>query len=154
MLGHARFSVQTIATQRRGNAVTARILKATAGEYFTRSFNLGGGLANFIYRERPNEATTENSDIEFSLVCAHEFGHSVLAYFGGAGYSWSHKGSTHIIPQSVKSTTPGYPASGPIDLMKYYDVRKRIISLSDSANRSRATSGDLMKLIWLSTINF
>ena len=117
---------------------------------YKRSMNIAalGIDASFIYNEWPTPNSTF-SDNDFKLTCAHEFGHSVLMYFGGAGMSWSHKGSTHIIPQSVKSTTPGYPAAGQIDLMKYYDRNKRRASMSTRALRTKATEQDVMRLIWL-----
>jgi len=60
----------------------------------------------------------------FQLVSAHEFSHSVLMYAGGIPLSWGHKGSTGVLSQSAKSSTPGYPKSGAIDIMKYYDWKK------------------------------
>lgn len=75
--------------------------------------------ASFIYNE--GAFGDHRTDLDFQLVAAHEFGHSVLMYAGGLPLSWSHKGSTNPLTQTVKTSTPGYPKSGPIDLMKYYD---------------------------------
>jgi len=91
---------------------------------------------------------------DFMLVSAHEFGHSVLQYFDGVRLSWSHKGTTHVITQSVKSNTPGYPLKGSIDLMKYYDSNKRQALLPRRFKMTLADEQDVKRLIWLSQITF
>lgn len=122
---------------------------------YGRSFNPGvlGVDARFIYNKGffPDTAT---ADSDFKLVCAHEFGHSVLKVAGGLSLSWGHKGSTGVLTQAVKRSTPGYPVSGPIDLMKYYDDKKQKASFYQLINDSIVSEKDLMRLIWLSKIQW
>lgn len=124
-------------------------------EKYGRSFNPGvlGVDARFIYNSGyfPD---AKYSDEDFKLVCAHEFGHSVLKAAGGISLSWGHKGSTGVVSQAIKRSTPGYPASGPIDLMKYYDDKKQKASFSQLINDSLASERDVMRLIWLSRISW
>ena len=94
------------------------------------------------------------ADIDFKSTAAHEFGHSVLKYFGGIGLSWGHKGSTNVILQSVKGSTPGYPLKGEIDLMKYYDSSKNKTAVVGLYRRTYATEQDVKRLIWMSNITF
>ena len=77
-----------------------------------------------------------------------------LEYFGGANLSWTHKGSTNKYFQNIKSSTPGYPGKGSIDLMKYYDENKNAISRADRNMRTLADEQDVKRLIWLSNIAF
>lgn len=122
---------------------------------YGRSFNAGvlGVDARFIYN-KGFFPSTALSDDDFKLVSAHEFGHSVLKVAGGISLSWGHKGTTGVISQAVKKSTPGYPSSGPIDLMKYYDDRKQKASFSQLVNNSIVSEKDLMRLIWLSKIQW
>jgi hypothetical protein len=149
------FVVNTTAHQRKNDSIDADLYIETSGNY-ARSFNVGifGIDASFIYNQGFYSPNTLRSDQDFKLVVAHEFGHSVLQYFGGEGLSWSHKGSTHIIPQSVKSSTPGYPTTGNIDLMKYYDRKKARVPFPTLLNNSAASEQDVMRLIWSSVITF
>ena len=123
---------------------------------YSRSFNVGifGIDASFKYNQGFFSATPARADDDFKLVAAHEFGHSVLQNFGGEFFSWSHKGSTHVIPQSVKSITPGYPSSGSIDLMKYFDHKKGGVSFPRLIRDSKANEQDVLRLVWLSVIEF
>ncbi len=103
--------------------------------------------ASFIYNKGWH-IDTENADFDFQLVSAHEFGHSVLMYAGGLSLSWGHKGSTNPVTQSVKSSTPGYPKKGLIDLMKYYDYKKVRADLSRRVVDSVVMGIDVKRLIW------
>lgn len=159
-IGTDTFNVTVVANQRKNDAIQADLAlnKMKDRNDYDRSYNLAtlGIDASFIYNEQtynPN-ANSAFADYSYMLTCAHEFGHSVLMYFGGAGLSWSHKGSTHIIPQDVKSSTPGYPATGQIDLMKYYDASKNFVSVYGRAQRTKASEQDIKRLIWLSTVTF
>ena len=89
------------------------------------------------------------------LVSAHEFWHSVLKYFGGISLSWRHEGSTNILTQDVKSSTPGYPLAGEINLMKYYNDKKnkQFIPYSSIYKRTIAAEIDVKRLIWSSEIS-
>jgi hypothetical protein len=122
---------------------------------YGRSVNAGvlGVDARFIYNSGFFQ-NTNFADDDFKLVCAHEFGHSVLKAAGGISLSWGHKGTTGVISQAVKKSTPGYPNSGPIDLMKYYDDKKQKASFSQLVNDSIVSEKDLMRLIWLSKIQW
>ncbi len=108
--------------------------------------------ASFIYNKGAFVAT--QADMDFKLVAAHEFGHSVLMYAGGIFLSWGHKGSTNPILQSVKSTTPGYPEKGAIDLMKYYDWSKSRVDFMRRMKDSTAMEIDIKRLIWSSQIKW
>lgn len=133
--------------------VILRIEKSTKD--YGRSVNAGvlGVDARFIYNKGffPN---TTYSDDDFKLVCAHEFGHSVLKAAGGISLSWGHKGTTGVVSQAVKKSTPGYPTSGPIDLMKYYDDKKQQVTFSQLINDTIVSEKDVMRLIWLSKIQW
>jgi len=124
------------------------------GKKYSRSMNPAdfGIDASFIYNEGAfsNKRFSKTAaDDDFKQVCAHEFGHSVLMHAGGVSLSWGHKGSTNAITQSAKSTTPGYPAAGPVDLMKYYDYDKsRGMRFSSLAKRTKAAEIDVKRLIW------
>ena len=69
-------------------------------------------------------------------------------YSDGLSSSWGHNGSTKPIFQSVKSTTPGYPKNGVIDLMKYYDWKKGRAAFSRRIVDTIAMEVDLKRLIW------
>lgn len=125
------------------------------GKKYARSNNLAilGIDASFIYNAGAFKLAM-SADQDFMQTCAHEFGHSVLTEFDGIGRSWTHEGSTSIF-QSTKASTPGYPASGELDLMKYYDDEK---GGDGSFERimvdSRASQFDVECLLWMSTLNF
>jgi hypothetical protein len=153
-LGTEIFTVNTIANHRKNDSIDADLSIETSADY-GRSFNVGifGIDASFKYNQGAFRSKT-NADLNFKLVCAHEFGHSVLQYFGGESLSWSHKGSTKIIPQSAKSSTPGYPNSGEIDLMKYYDRNKASARFSRIISDTKASEQDVKRLIWSSVVTF
>jgi hypothetical protein len=71
---------------------------------YKRSHNTGIIDASFIYNKGFYRGWTNDANTDFMMVAAHEFGHSVLEYFGGTGVSWTHKGSTNMLLQNVKST--------------------------------------------------
>jgi len=109
--------------------------------------------ASFIYN-KGYYGTREEDDADFMLVAAHEFGHSVLMYAGGLSLSWGHKGSTNVVTQSIKSSTPGYPEKGSIDVMKYYDQDKVRANLFRRVRDSAAMSIDVKRLIWGASIKW
>lgn len=129
-------------------------LEIEESESYGRSMNpaILGIDASFIYQRGAPRATEKQVDDEFKLVSAHEFGHSVLMYTGGISMSWGHKGSTNVLLQNVKPSTPGYPSSGRIDLMKYYDTNKRSPSAFQRVKNSAAIEIDIQRLIWSSKI--
>lgn len=147
------FATIVAANHRASHSLGVDMYVETSNKY-ARSHNTGIIDASFIYNKGYFRGTNAGADQDFMLVSAHEFGHAVLNYFGGVGLSWSHKDSTSIITQSVKSTTPGYPASGDVDLMKYYDSNKYSITNADKYSRTRADEQDVKRLIWLSDITF
>jgi len=116
---------------------------------YARSMNpaILGVDASFIYN-KGHFGKRWRADADFMLVAAHEFGHSVLMYAGGLPLSWGHKGTTNIITQSVKASTPGYPEKGTIDLMKYYDSSKVRANLSRRVSDTIAMEVDIKRLIW------
>ena len=73
-------------------------------------------------------------------------------YVGGISLSWGHKSSTNVLLQNVKSSTPGYPAKGKIDLMKYYDTNKHQVKMRQRIKNSMAMEIDVKRLIWSSEI--
>jgi hypothetical protein len=87
------------------------------------------------------------------LTSAHEFGHSVLMEFGGLDRSWTHKGSTSLF-QATKGSTPGYPVSGEIDLMRYCDNKKGSVTFPQMIGDSRASEFDVKCRLWMSTLKF
>jgi len=125
---------------------------------YARSMNpsILGIDASFIYQKGLLKlgAPIKLIDDDFKLVSAHEFGHSVLMYVGGISLSWGHKGSTNALLQNVKSSTPGYPEKGKIDLMKYYNTNKREPDASQRVNDSIAMEIDIKRLIWSSEISW
>lgn len=157
-----RFRVVVNAFHREGRAIPADLYLEKDDDY-SRSMNpsILGIDASFTYNKaffdkiygldsqgNSKAVSINQADNDFKLVSAHEFGHSVLTYSEGVGASWGHKGSTHAILQSVKSSTPGYPKSGPIDLMKYYDPDKQGAGMARRVNDTIAMGIDVKRLIW------
>lgn len=152
-VGKQRFAVTVTAHHREQHAIKVDLYVSNDKSY-ARSHNVGilSIDASFKYN-KGWFGSKADADLDFMMTSAHEFGHSVLIDFGGVGLSWGHKGSTNPILQSVKSSTPGYPTSGGIDLMKYYDDDKNgYPGLTALAARSKASALDLKRLIWLSKI--
>lgn len=147
-VSNTHFRVRVQAIHRTANAIPVDLSIEEDKEY-GRSMNpaILGIDASFIYN-KGSFFNSAKADKDFKLVSAHEFGHSVLMYSGGVGLSWGHKGSTHPIMQSVKSSTPGYPKNGPIDLMKYYDYLKEPAGFDRRIKDSIAMEVDLKRLIW------
>ena len=148
-LNGERFIVWVKAYHSYSGAIPVDLCIETDKATYARSMNPAtlGIDASFIYN-KARLVSKEKADSDFMLVAAHEFGHSVLMYTGGPFLSWGHKGSTNPITQSIKSTTPGYPKKGAIDLMKYYDWEK---SRADFYRRIRDTiafGADIKRLIW------
>ncbi|MDO6466470.1 hypothetical protein [Pseudoalteromonas carrageenovora] len=110
--------------------------------------------ASFKYQKGSRKAGIPEEMIneEFKLVSAHEFGHSILMYVGGISLSWGHKGSSNTLLQSVKSSTPGYPKKGKIDLMRYYNETKNNADMKQRITNSIAFEIDIKRLIWSSEI--
>lgn len=146
-LGGAQFQVNV--HHRRGNSIDADLYVGTSSTY-ARSHNSGIIDASFFYNRGVFGGFNTQGNNDFMLVAAHEFGHSVLEYFGSKDLSWSHKGSTNKILQSVKASTPGFPSAGEINLMRYYDANKHAITNRVRYKRSIADEKDAKRLIWLS----
>lgn len=147
------FTTQVKAHNRNSNSIPVD-LYIERDKTYARSMNPAnfGIDASFIYNEGAfsnKRFPASAADDDFKQVSAHEFGHSVLMHAGGISLSWGHKGSTNALTQSVKSSTPGYPASGPVDLMKYYDYDKsKGMRFSALAKRTKAEEIDIKRLIW------
>ncbi|MGO2130423.1 MAG: hypothetical protein ACTH4U_16955 [Pseudoalteromonas prydzensis] len=131
-------------------------LEIEESESYGRSMNpaIFGIDASFIYQKGSTKAGIPEKliDDEFKLVSAHEFGHSILMYVGGISLSWGHKDSTNVLLQNVKSSSPGYPKQGKIDLMKYYNETKNSANLKQRVTDSIAVEVDIKRLIWSSEV--
>ena len=151
-----RFRVVVNALHRSSADAIPVDLEIEESSNYSRSMNpsILGIDASFKYQKgfAINGIPEKMIDEEFKLVAAHEFGHSVLMYVGGINFSWGHKGSTHSLMQSVKSSTPGFPHKGKIDLMKYYNESKNNADLKKRISDSRAIEVDIKRLIWSSEI--
>jgi len=143
-----RFMVHMKARHSDVNAIPVDLYIETNKEKYARSMNpaILGIDASFIYNKGAFQ--DHRANLDFKLISAHEFGHSVLMHAGGLSLSWGHKGSTNPIIQSVKLSTPGYPKKGPIDLMKYYDHEKFTANLSRRVRDTTAMEADIKRLIW------
>jgi hypothetical protein len=103
------------------------------------------------------------ADAEVKQTAAHEFGHFILAAYGGGGfwkgYSSTHKGSS---TWAFQEAIPGnyIPLTGEIDLMHYQEKRPLNTSTpkdplpQDQRNRSVAAEQDVNSLLWLSRVRF
>jgi hypothetical protein len=151
ILGKRRFQVLVSVHHRTQGSLGVDMYIETSSDY-ARSHNSGLIDASFYYNKGFYKGAKVSADRNFMITAAHEFGHSVLEFFGGTSLSWGHKGSTHILPQSVKSSTPGYPSQGEIDLMKYYESKKNSLPSVTIYNRSIASEVDIKRLIWMSKI--
>lgn len=87
-------------------------------------------------------------DVDFRFTAAHEIGHSILKAYGGTAYSYGHKGSVHVVTQTMKDDAPPAPASGEVDIMPYYP---NSVPLSQY-NRYAAAEADALGLIWLTKL--
>ena len=140
--------------QRKSHSIGVDLYIENSPDY-ARSHNTGIIDASFFYNKGVFKGNPFLAEQDFMLVSAHEFGHSVLKYFGGIGLSWRHKGSTTLLTQTFRSSTPGYPSQGEIDLMRYYNAQKnkQFISYSSIYKRTIAAESDVKRLIWLSQIS-
>lgn len=152
-LGGNQYKVNIRVHHRASNSIDVDLYVEESASY-ARSHNSGIVDASFFYNKGIFKGFNTKADQDFMLVAAHEFGHSVLEFFGGTDLSWGHKGSTTVLTQKVKSTSPGYPSLGEIDLMKYYDSTKNATYISPRSiyHRSIADEKDVKRLIWLSNI--
>lgn len=151
-----RFSVIVNALHKSSSDAIPVDLVIEESPNYARSMNpaILGIDASFVYQKGTSLIGGSNKliDDDFKLTSAHEFGHSVLMYVGGISLSWGHKGSTNALLQNVKSSTPGYPVTGKLDLMKYYDAQKREPAAFQRVNDSIAMEIDIKRLIWSSEI--
>jgi hypothetical protein len=94
-----------------------------------------------------------DADQEFAETSAHEIGHEILSAYGGDAYSYGHRNSSTIITQRTKPVSNGgvrYPASGQIDLMKYYNGNRP----RNFFSRVYASEQDVKSLLWLARVHF
>lgn len=97
--------------------------------------------------------TPTDADQEFSFTAAHEIGHEILSAYGGETYSYGHRGSSTVVSQRRKPLGDGgvsFPASGEIDVMKYYHGGRPPGFFS----RLLVTEQDVESLIWLARVKF
>ena len=147
------FAVDVVALNNVKDGIDVK-LAIENGSKYSRSNNLAilWVDARFTY----NAGFFQNqayADQDFMETSAHEFGHSVLTEFGGLGRSWTHEGSTSIL-QSATSSTPGYPQTGEINLMRYCNEKKGQASFQRLIRDSRATEFDVLCLLWMSKLAF
>jgi len=151
-----RFNVIVNALHKSSSDAIPVDLKIEDSPDYARSMNpaILGIDASFVYQKGTLRASEKLINNDFKLVSAHEFGHSVLMYVDGIILSWGHKGSTNALFQNIKASTPGYPTSGKIDLMKYYDEIKNKADFSRRVTDSIAMEVDIKRLIWSSEITW
>lgn len=151
------FNVMVQVHHRRSHSIDVDLYIVDDKDY-GRSHNSGIIDASFKYNKGAFGKATHTipagkkmlvADMDFMLVSAHEFGHSVLEFFGGVDFSWGHKGSTTVVTQKAKKTTPGYPVMGNIDLLKYYNGS---LPVSVLYRRSKIEEVDVKRLVWLSKV--
>lgn len=154
VIDNSAFDVKVVVQPHTESASALPVLvRVEKGEGYKRSFNPGllGIRARFIYNagffQEPGYAKSS-----FKLISAHEFGHFVLKAVGGIKLSWGHKGTTGVLSQRVKKSAPGYPLTGPIDLMRYYNDKKQNIPFSQLIDKTEATETDVLRLIWCSKL--
>ena len=133
-----------------------------AGGESKRSSNTGAMTANpltwaaQVIPERIfyNESAWPVSDSDFMVAAAHEIGHEILKSYGGAVYSYGHKGTSNVVTQKAKAIGDGglVEPSAPteIDLMKYYHETKWPSNIS----RTKASELDALSLLWLAAVKF
>jgi len=98
--------------------------------------------------DRVNEA-----DRDFGETGAHELGHEVLQTYGGDSYSYGHKGTSTVTSQKTLPIAEGgitYPATGNIDLMKYYNGPRP----ANFYTRVFASEQDVKSLLWIARLKF
>jgi len=152
-LGGDIFSASVKASHQQAKSIDID-LKISKDPVYARSHNSGIIDATLIYNEGYYGSKKANADNDFKLVAAHEFGHSVLEFFGGSELSWGHKGSTGVLLQSANSSATDSPLAGEIDLMKYYTNIKHTISNADRYTRTIVDEIDIKRLIWMSDVSF
>lgn len=150
-----RFWVSTTVFHRRNNSIPVDLYVERDLNNYARSMNpaILGIDAIFIYNNSA-ASNVADCDNDFRYIAAHEFGHSVLMYAGGIFLSWGHKGTTNPILQKAKKNAPGYPKTGPIDVMKYYDGNKMYRYFADRILNYIAMEIDIKRLIWAAPITW
>jgi len=91
-----------------------------------------------------------NEDIDFKFTAAHEIGHEILKSYGGTVYSYGHKGSVHVVTQSMKKNAIDLDlrSNTEIDIMPYYPTSPNLSLF----NRYVASEKDVLSLIWLTKL--
>jgi hypothetical protein len=143
------YTVTTTATHRVDKSEDFDLYLETKN-YYNRSHNTGIIDASIIYNQGFFGGNKAAADDDYRVTSAHEYGHAVLKAIGGTSLSWGHKGTSTTLTQKPLSSSPTYPASGPIDLMIYYNGSQPL----DYAVRVVAAEEDVKRLIYLSQIDF
>jgi hypothetical protein len=124
-------------------------IDATIVYNFGYYFDLVSRMLPFVPEPLRRVLAQVNADIEFLGTAAHEFGHSVLEESEGKATSYGHKGTSSIF-QSPLDTAPAHPATGEIDLMKYFSDDRP----DDYFSRAIAAEEDVKRLIGLAAVDF
>ena len=160
--GIERYWSRQVARQCNGQAVTSnvrvrvqlldRFLALNAKEVVVKAYTKEPVIGNtrshnsdilpltlkYNYGTTLDAATSNNI---FQETAAHELGHSILRAARGFTHSWTHKGTSTWYGKLLN--TDRQPASGEIDLMKYFAGRRR----ADWMDRTLATEEDVLSLI-------
>jgi len=132
---------------RSSNPGRVRGIYSLFGNMFVReriSYNVGFIGLGFGWSFIP----ASTADMQFKHTAAHEIGHEILSAYGGESYSYTHRGSSTVL-QKTKTIANGgesFPASGEVDLMKYYNGT----AMRSLLSRSVASNYDARSLVFLS----
>ncbi len=152
-----KWRVLTTANEREDNSEDLDLYWVDDKE-FSRSHNSGIIDASIFYNWGYWQQVAFDADQEFRETAAHEFGHAILEAYGGKDLSWGHKGTvgSSLLKfwnfQAPLDTAPYYPASGEIDLMKYYHEKSPMPA--DYYARVVAAEEDVKRLMWLGRLEF
>jgi len=90
------------------------------GSSFKRSQNIEGNIIDMtIWYNKGFFPSQEIADDYFKETSAHEIGHSILLAASGLVHTATHKGTSTILSE-YSADTPMCPATGDLDVMKYY----------------------------------
>ncbi|MCF2531010.1 helix-hairpin-helix domain-containing protein [Yinghuangia soli] len=147
------YTVQVTANQRNYAAEDLDLYIET-GSGYRRSHNSGIIDASIFYNKGFFGGMNANADRDYEITAAHEFGHAILEAWGGKALSWGHKGTVNANPfkfwnfQDPSPSATAYPATGEIDLMKYYTGSEP----ADYATRVIAAEDDVLRLIGVTSV--
>ncbi|MCD8176120.1 MAG: hypothetical protein LUE98_01295 [Tannerellaceae bacterium] len=175
-IGKDTYTVNTIAIDSNSKCMDYLELRYCTNESPGRSGNPGSAtinpytwVANIAYQrvyynvgylyfpsgwKYRSDISAENN---FKETAAHEMGHEILKAFGGATYSYEHKGTSTMSQKEKKGVEYKYPPkTKEIDLMKYYDFNEDEDDDSVFYNyysRIKAAEEDILGMLWLIKTN-